>query len=243
MSVNGDLLPQAIYLSDLGGNPAIYSNKASFNAAGWDITWRDANGVALAPQPSWSLGAGDARGRHHVTFVLSSGTWSARVITPTALHISSPTEFQGEGFGYDYNSLGGMIAASTGVTLVPTITTSTAEMFDGDSIDLTFSVPEAALVSIGAANLAAVTTLAAEIKLDSKDSSVAGDVTTLTETITSDILGTRTVRAILNAFPSVLAVPTGSKSAACTAHLRMTLGAKTIICSAISITVKWKATT
>ena len=243
MSVNGDFIPQAIYLSDHVGRPAIYATKAAFNAAGWDITWRDANGVALASQPSWSLGAGDARGRHHVTFVLVDAPWSARVITPTALHISAPTEFRGEGFGYDADSLGGMIAASTGVTLVPTITTSTAEMFDGDSIDLTFSVPEAALTSIGAANLAAVTTLAAEIKLDSKDSSVAGDVTTLTETITSDILGTRTVRAILNAFPSVLAVPTANKSVSCTAHLRMTLGAKTIISSAISVTVKWKATT
>lgn len=243
MSVNGDFLPQALYLSDQVGNPAIYATKAAFIAAGWGITWFDSNGVALASQPSWSLGAGDARGRHHVTFALADAPWSARVITPTALHISAPTEFSGEGFGYDVDSLGGMIATSTGVTLVPTITTGAAEMFDGDSIDLTFSVPEAALASIGAANLAAVTTLAAEIKLDSKDSSAAGDVTTLTETITSDILGTRTVRAVLNAFPSVLAVPTANKSVSCTAHLRLTLGAKTIICSAISVTVKWKATT
>ena len=117
MSVNGDNQPQALYLFDAAGNPVAFATKAAFQAAGWNLTWYDASGTALAVQPTWTLGAGDVRGRHLVTYTLSDAPWTCRVTTPTVLHASAPIEFTGEGTVYDVDSLGGLMAASSGVVV------------------------------------------------------------------------------------------------------------------------------
>ncbi len=245
MSVTGNNLPKALYLFDAAGKPISFATKAAFLAANWALTWYDALGVALSTQPTWSLGAGDARGRHLVTYALPDGPWTARVSTPSDLHTSAPIEFDGEGSSYDADSLGGLLAASAGVVVNTTLVGSQTEIFHGDSIQLDFAVLEAALAYIGVSDLASCT-LSAGIKLNSNDTEDAQDAT-LSCAILADTSGNRVVRATLNTFPAALAPPTGGQQTqSAKAHLRLVntgTTARTVIASQYDITVKWKATT
>lgn len=244
MSITGDEIPQPVYLFDATGKPETFATKAAMQAAGWDLIWYDEDETALSSQPTWTLqSAGEASGRHHIRYVMPAGVWTCPVVRPTVDHYAAPTEFTGEGTTYDVDSVGSLIATSGGVALTPVTTSGEAEIYDGDSIILDFSVTEAALTYIGAASLTAIDALSAEIKLNTADSSAAATVATLTESITSDVSGNRVVRGLLAAFPAALAVPAAAKSLACTAQLRATEGTKTAIVSEIALTIKWKATT
>lgn len=242
--IAGDDAIQTIYLFDSTGLPVAYASKAAMQAAGWDLTWYDEDGVALSSQPTWTLPvAGETTGRHQIRYVMPSGVWTAKVTVPSALASAAPVEFSDEGTSYDIDSVGSLIASSSGVSLTPVLTSDTAEIFDGDSIVLDFSVTEAALSYVGAASLAAVDTILCQVKLDSLNSDDTASVTGFTNSITSDTSGNRVVRCTLNAFPAALAVQDSTKSLAATAHLRLTEGSKTAIASEIKLTVKWKATT
>lgn len=235
---------QALFLYDPNGDPLTYADHAAFLAGPWLLTWVDNTGADISPQPTYTVQAGDANGRHLVTFAIPSGPWTVKVTKPSALYTHSPLEFEGEGYAYDFDTIGSAMEVAAGFTVVDNTTTSSTEIYHGDSIQLDFSVVESALILIGASSLADVTTIAAEIKRTSVDSSTAADVATLTESILSDISGTRTVRGILAAFPAILAPPTGGQTTlSCRADLRLTKATKTITASTIDITVKWKATT
>jgi len=241
--ITGEEAVQPLYLFDATGAPLAYASKAAMTAAGWGLTWYDEDETALSSQPTWTLqSAGESSGRHHIRYIMPTGIWTVPVVKPTVDHYSAPAEFGGEGTAYDIDSVGSLIATSNGVSLTPVTTADEAEFYDGDSIVLDFAVTEAALAYIGAASLAAIDTLLAEIKLNTIDSDQVATVGGLTESITSDVSGTRTVRAVLDAFPAALAVPDNTKSLACTAHLRATEGTKTAIISEIAVTIKWKAT-
>jgi hypothetical protein len=227
---------------DASGVPQTYASKAAIQAASWDFTWYDGDGVALSSQPTWTLPVAGSNGRHLISFVNPDGVWTVAITKPSVDHMSVPAEFSGEGTTYDTDSLGAMIQSSIGITVVDTLTEGTAEIFHGDSIRLDFSVSESALTAIGAASLAACDALKAEIKKVSTDSSTAAEVTTLTESIVSDTAGNRVVRATLAAFPSAIAPPTGGQTTlACRADLRLTEGSNTITASTINLTVKWRA--
>lgn len=242
MSVVGSDQPLVVFLQ-ISGAAVDYADKTAFQAANWDLTWYDADGAALSPQPTWSLpNAGDsATGRHQFKFTEPDGPYTVKVTLATNGE-ATPQEFMGEGFSYDIDALGALIATSGGVVISETLYSDSATMYHGDSIYLLFSVPEAALTAIGASSLADCDTIAAEIKRDSEDSGDNADVTTLTEAIITDTSNNRTLTGTLTAFPAILAVPDGSKSLAATAHVRLTKTSKTIIASEIKLTVNWKAT-
>lgn len=242
MSVAGQdvTFPLFLYLS---GSTVGYATKTAFQAASWNITFHDVNDNLLSPQPSWTMPvAGDsATGRHVIKFPEPDGIYTVKIIRPAAGY-SSPMALVGEGTTYDIDNIGATIASFGGSAISPTLRSNTASMFDGDSIDLTFFVYDAALASIGATSLADCSARACEIKLDNKDSSVSPDVATLVETILTDTTGNRTLRATLDTFPSAIAVAAGQKSTSATAHLRLTKSTKTIIASEIKLTINWKAT-
>ena len=243
MSVVGSdqVLPLFLVISGAAVN---YANKTAFQAAGWDLTWQDPDGVDLATQPTWSLPiAGDATtGRHLIKFTEPDGPYTI-LITQATNGQSTPLEATGEGDAYDIDTIGGTIATSNGTLISPTVISTTATMYHGDSIYLTFDVPDAALTQIGAASLADCDTRAAEIKLDAKNSGDDADVATLTETIITDTSGARVLRGTLPAFPVELAVADSQKAAQATAHLRLTKGSNTIIAAEIKVNINWKATT
>jgi hypothetical protein len=244
VSVTGNDKIQALFLYDANGDPLTYANHAAFISDGWLLAWYDAANAAISPQPDYEVQAGDSAGRHPVIYTIPSGPWTVKITKPSTLHTNAPLEFEGEGFAYDFDSIGSSMAVAAGFTVTDYTSTSSTEIYHGDSIQLDFSVAESALTLIGASSLADVTTLAVEIKRTSVDSSTAADVATLTESIMSDIGGNRIVRGTLAAFPAILAPPTGGQTTlACRADLRLTKGSNTITASTIDITVKWKATT
>lgn len=236
--ITGETVIQTLYLYDAAGALVTYASKALMTAALWDLTWYDNTGVALASQPTWTLPVAGSAGRHQIAFVMPSGVWTCKVTLPAAANVAAPAEFSDEGTAYDIDTVGSQIATSNGVALTPITVGDAMTIYDGDSLVVAFTVSPAALAYIGAASLAAVDTLTAEIKLDSADSSAAA-LATLTTSITS----TTTVQGLLAAFPAGLAVPTGPKSISATAQLRITEGSRGCIACSIAITVLWKATT
>jgi hypothetical protein len=240
----GDSIPRSLYVQNAAGQPLTYSTYALLQAAGISVTFYAATGIALASQPTITMPVAGVSGRHQLAFVMPDGLWTAKVTSTNANVYPVPTEFDGEGTTYDVDTLGSLIATSGGVAVSATSFSNSAEMYDGNSIDVSCSVPEAALTAIGAASLALCDSLVAEIKINATDSSAAATVGGLTEAITSDTSGARTVRVTLDAFPAALAVPVGGQqSVNATLHLKLTNGTKIITANSTSLIVKWKATT
>ena len=217
-----------------------FADKTAFQAGGYDFTWYDEDGVALASQPTWDQTRSETNGDHFFYYEVPLGAFSIRLTVP-ATDYASVALWTGRGTSYGIDDLGGMIASTGSVTLTPTVTSADAEMFDGDSIDVSMSVTEAALTSIGAASLAACDTVRAYIKLDSTNSGAAPtvDYTSLTTAITSDTSGNRVVRVTANAFPAAIAIGDSAKSLSCKVMLELGEGSKLIIASVVNLTVKW----
>lgn len=242
--ITGDSIPRAIYIQNTAGQLVSFASYAAFQAAGLSFTFYDSTGVALASQPTINLPFAGVNGRHQFTYVMPNNPWTAKVASTNPGLFATPVEFDGEGTTYDVDSVGSLIATSGGVAISDTTFTDSVEMFDGNSIDVTCAVPESAISRIGATSLANCDSLVAEIKLNSLDSSVAASVPGLIETITSDTASNRAVRVTLDAFPAVLAVPTGSQQAVqATLQLKLLKGTKIITANSTQITVRWKATT
>lgn len=242
--ITGQTIPRTIYLQSASGAPLTFATYAAFLAAGFSIIFYSNTGSPLASQPTITLPLPGVLGRHQFAYVMPSGTWTAKVSSVDPTLSTIPAEFDGEGAAYDLASIGGSIATSSGVSITDTASSGTATIYDGNSISISCIVPESALVAVGAASLAACSLLTSEIKLNSADSSAAAAVTTLIETITSDVSGNRVVKCTLDAFPSALAVPAGSQQTlSATLHLRITNGTKTITANSTQVIVRWKATT
>lgn len=240
----GDEIPQALYLFDATGAPLTYATYAAFLAAGWAITFYDEDGTALASQPVITLPAAGVSGRNQIRYIMPSNIWTAKVINSNPLLTSAPAEFSGEGTAYDIDSVGSAISTSSGVAISETAFSQTYEMYDGNSISVYCSIPEAALTAIGAASLAAVDTITAEIKINSVDSDNPATVGGLTETITSDTANNRVVRVTLDAFPAALAVPDGGQQTlAATLQVKLAEGTKVLTANNTAMTIRWKATT
>lgn len=241
MPTTSDLVPQVLFLMDTAGTAVAYASKALFTAAGWNLSWQDNTGAALGSQPTWTLSAGDANGRHVVGFTPGLGAATVKITAPAGYR-SDPAEFAVEATTYSVDSLYGVILASSGTVITPTTTSGEVDVYDGNSIVIDMSVLEAALSEIGAASLAACDSMSAQIKLTSKESEDAADVA-LSWTILSDVSGTRTVRAYIDAFPAALAILDDAKTLDCRCDLRLTKGTKTVTAAIRNVTVRWKANT
>ena len=240
----GESTPVTVFVQNDSGAFVSYANLAAFQAAGFSITFYGPNGVALAVQPTVTLPVAGVNGRHQFAFPMPSGAWTAAIVGTNPLLFATPAEFYDEGTSYDVDSIGSAIAISAGVSISDTALSGTVEMFDGNSIDVSCAVTDAALSKIGATSLADCGSLVAEIKLNSLDSSTAASVASLVETITSDVIGNRVVRVTLDTFPAALAVPVGSQQTVqATLQLKLTKTTKTITANSTQITVRWKATT
>jgi hypothetical protein len=240
MPTTGTETPLPLFIQTAAGVATNYADKTAFLAATWDISWRDADDVALASQPTWTLSAGSG-GRHVLNFTVPAGPWTARITVPSGF-VVNPIEFWGEGLSYDADDIYGAIVASVGVPVTITATATTSTIYDGDSIAVLMSVPEGALTALGAANLAACT-LSAQGKRRSLDSDAAADVTTFTETIVTDSANSRVVRVTLASFPSVWAVPDATQAVQARIDLRLTYSGQTLTASVHDLTISWKAHT
>lgn len=219
-----------------------FADKAALQAAGYDLTWYDEDGAALSSQPTWDLTRSETNGDHVFSYEIPLGAFLVRLTVP-ATDYASVALWTGRGTAYGLDDLGGMIAAAGSVAVTPETTTDTATMYDGDSIDISVSVTEGALTSIGAASLTACDTRRAYIKLNNAEAGAAPTVgyTELTVTITTDSSGNRVLRIVKDAFPAALAVPNGTKSLSATLMLELGEGSKVIIAASVDITILWSS--
>lgn len=119
MAVAGDSIPKLIALQVADGLSAgdglSYANKTAFQAAGWNLTWCDADGVALTSQPTWTIAVEDAtRGIHRVKAVLPSGIGYVKPTIPSGYRID-PARWPFEGQAYDDDAIAGLLQTNQGV--------------------------------------------------------------------------------------------------------------------------------
>jgi len=238
--ITGVEYPMPVDLQTSAGVAVNYADKTAFLAANWNLSFQDADGAALSPQPAWDISAGSG-GRHVITFACPAGPFTCQIVRPAA-HISNPWEFFGEGLTTSTDTLYALFLSSTGVPTTDTVNATQSVIFDGDSISINMLVSDSALTLLGAANLAACT-LSAQAKRTTQDSDDAADVTTFTETIVTDTLGARLVNVSLAAFPSILSVPDDQETISARIDLRLTYSGKTLTGAVHNLTVTWKAHT
>lgn len=219
-----------------------YANKAAFTGAGFNLTCYDNLGAALSPQPTWDLVRSDTDGDHEFSYSVPYDAFTWKMTVPGTAY-STATQWVGRGTTYGLDDLGGMIAASGSVAIAEFVTISTYTWYDTDSLDVSVSVTEAALASIGAASLTACDTRRAYIKLTSAASGAAPtvDYTAITVTITTDTSGTRILRCVIDAFPAALAVPSGSTSIQAKLMVTLGEGSKLLTVAEVSLTIVWTA--
>ncbi len=217
-----------------------YADKAAMVTAGYALTAYDELGAALGTPVTWDRVRSETNGDHMLNYAVPLDAFGLRLTVPAA-DFASVALWNGIGYTYGLDDIGGFIATSGSVAITPTITTDTATVYDGDSLDVSVSITEAALASIGAASLTACDTRRATIKLDSANSGAAPTVpyTDLTVTITTDTVGNRVLRIVKDAFPTALAVPNSSTSVACTLQMELGEGTKVITAASVAITVLW----
>jgi hypothetical protein len=229
------------FLEQLDGSALNYASKALFVAAGWNLSWVDAAGVALTTQPDWDLVVSSGK-RHQFEYTVPAGPWAV-VTTIPSTHLINPIEYTGEGTTYDIDDIGARLATITAVPISPTATSSVHTMYDGDSIDVSVAIPEAALTVVGASSLADGVTLQAYIKRDDRDSNDDPDVlhTDLTAVATSDDPDDRVVRVTKTAFPSAIGVPDDGDTVSATLHVRLIKSGKEVIAGEAKLAIKWIA--
>lgn len=233
----------ACNLSVLATGAALdYADKSAFTGAGFDLICYDEAGAALSPQPTWDLERSETNGNHQFVFNVPYGPFLWEMTVPVTAY-SNVTQWVGAGTIYGVDDIGAAIATAGSVTVTPTLTTSDATIYDGDSIDISVSITESALASIGAASLTACDTRRANIKLDSANSGAAPTVAygDLTVSITTDDSGNRVLRITKDAFPVALAVPNDTKSLAATLQVELGEGSKLITAASVNLTILWVA--
>jgi hypothetical protein len=217
-----------------------FADKAAMVTAGYDLIAYDEDGVALASQPTWDMVRSETNGDHQLIYAVPLDPFGLRLTVP-ATDYASVALWSGIGYAYGPDDIGGAIAAAGAVAVTPTATTDDATMYDGDSIDISVSISETALSSIGAASLAACDTRRANIKLNSAESGAAPTVAygDLTVAITTDTSGNRVLRITKDAFPIALAVPNSAKSLAATLQVELGESSKLITAASVNLTILW----
>ena len=233
-----------LILQDAAGAALVYANKAAFTGAGWDVVWYDTDGVALSSQPTWDLLTGttaSASDFYLIQYVVPSESFSY-VIVPVGTNVAAPA---GGEFQIDTATNGqiyGAILTSAGTLVSQTTINQDLTLYQGDSISVDMTIPEAALTAVGATSIATLDTYVAELKLVSTNATTAPIAVSFTESIVTDTAGARVVRAELDTFPTALNVdgPNGD-SVSARLDLRITKGTKTRIASTVNITAVWAA--
>lgn len=114
--IAGDSKPKVLILELADGTAESFASKAAFQAAGWDLSWRDVDGVALASQPTWVL-ASQGGGLHLLKYTMPAGAYWVKVTVP-ADRVVSPESWSNEGQAYDDDAIAGLLLTNQGVPAV-----------------------------------------------------------------------------------------------------------------------------
>lgn len=112
--ITGDTIVKLIKLETLAGRALSYADKTAFQAAGFDLSWRDTAGAALSSQPTWTIAEEVSNtGWHRVTYVVPAGVSYVRPTVPG--WAADVPRWGNEGQTYDEDSLAGLYLTAQGV--------------------------------------------------------------------------------------------------------------------------------
>lgn len=112
----GDSKPKLLILQTAAGVNYSYADKASFQAGGWDLIWRDVNGTALTSQPVWTI-ADEGNGLHRVKYAQPAGVYWVEITVPGTAYVT-PATWMNEGEAYDNDAIAGLLLTNQGVPAV-----------------------------------------------------------------------------------------------------------------------------
>lgn len=204
----GDSKPKLLILQTAAGVNYSYADKASFQAGGWDLTWRDVDGVALTSQPTWTI-ADEGAGLHRVKYAQPAGVYWVEITVPGTAYVT-PVTWMNEGEAYDIDAVAGLLLTNQGVPAVISADDGTlgdVVMTDSWSSG-TLTIPIGKLTPFGKtfADLASGWTISAGLKKVPTDTSVP-----ITCAFVSAIAGT--FKASWVTFPAAMALAASEEQA------------------------------
>lgn len=173
--IAGESKPKLLILQNAAGTALSYADKAAFQAASWDLTWRDVDGVALTAQPTWTI-ADEGAGLHRVKYVQPGGVYWVEITVPGTNYVS-PITWANEGESYDDDAIAGLLLTAQGTPAVISADDSTlGDVVMGDAWSTgTLTIPVGKLTPFGytLADLASGWTISAGAKNVPADASIA----------------------------------------------------------------------
>jgi hypothetical protein len=165
-----------------------YADKTAFTGASWNLTWRDADGTALASQPTWTITT-EGNGVHRVKYTVPAGVWWVEPTVPAGYRID-PYSWGGEGQSYDEDSLAGLFLTAQGVPATNSaVDSDLGDVVQGDSYNSgTLYIPLGKLTKFGYsyANLASGWTISAGVKSAPSDTAITVSGATFGGTVAAD---------------------------------------------------------
>ncbi|MBA3622948.1 MAG: hypothetical protein H0W48_00460 [Methylibium sp.] len=173
--IAGTTVVKLISLQTDAGVAQSYADKAAFQGAGWDLSWRDSAGTALATQPTWTI-AHDASGIHRLAYALPGGIAYARLTIPIGFR-PDPAGWTSDGDSYDVDALAGLLLTSTAVPASQSAADADlGDVVDGDAFSsgsLTLTLGKLTPFGVAFADLASGWTITAAAKSEPADTPVA----------------------------------------------------------------------
>jgi hypothetical protein len=165
--ITGDTIVKLIKLETLSGRALSYANKTAFQAAGFDLSWRDNAGAALSSQPTWTIAEEVANtGWHRVAYTVPAGISYVRPTVPG--WAADVPRWGVEGQTYDEDTIAGLLLTAQGVPGVNSAADGTlGDVVEGDSFATgTLYIPLGKLTKFGYsyADLASGWTISAALK-------------------------------------------------------------------------------
>jgi hypothetical protein len=242
--IAGDTKPKLLILQDPSGANLSYASKAAFQAAGFNLTWYDNTGTALAAQPTWTI-ADQGNGIHMVAYAVPSGFYWVKPTLPTGTVINglvvpytvSPTTWANEGEIYDADAIAGLLLTAQGVPVVNSADDGDlGDVVEGDSFTTdSLEVPLGSLTKFGFSDLTGFT-ISASLMKTPNGTEVA---------INSAIVSTsaRTVKAYWDSFPAALALTSGTQSQEWFLDIQLVNGTKKLTPLRYALNVVWQRDT
>ncbi len=162
--ITGESVPKIVCLQTTAGAAASYADKAAFTGAGWDLTWRDVDGTALASQPTWTI-ADEGASLHRIKYTVPAGFWWVEYTVPAGYR-ADPASFAGEGQSYDEDSIATLLQTNQGIpALQSAADRDLGDVVMGDSWNSgTLTVPVGKLSTLGFTTLTGLSVITAALK-------------------------------------------------------------------------------
>lgn len=158
----GDPIIRLLLLQTTAGAADSYADETAFTGAGWDLDFRDSDGITLSPQPDWTL-SDEGDGLHAVYIEAEpSGPWFAKITVPAG-HYSSGAALTGDGDPYSISGLAALLLSTIGTPVSPgsRVEGVLEDWVEGDYYNTEIIIPAAELEKISASDLTGVTVSAA----------------------------------------------------------------------------------